>query len=94
MKAVYVGDTKYLGVKVRKYVAGLGDMSANEDEKCYCPTPDTCMSKGLMDLAKCGQPVIASLPHFYDTNGEYVRQVKGMRPSAEQHSIEILFEGV
>ena len=36
-----------------RYTANLGDMSTRPDEKCYCPTPDTCLKRGLFDLTKC-----------------------------------------
>ncbi|KAL3265255.1 hypothetical protein HHI36_009469 [Cryptolaemus montrouzieri] len=68
-------------------------MSKNADEKCFCPTNDTCLKKGLMDLFKCiGVPIYVSLPHFYDSDESYLRTVKGLNPNKEKHSIEILFE--
>lgn len=94
LKAVYVEPTKYDGVPVNRYEAYLGDMSNDENLKCFCPTLDTCLSRGLMDLSKCGQPVVASLPHFYDTDGSYLKQIKGLHPDRDQHGIEILFEQV
>lgn len=93
--AEFVVNTKYDGIPVRKYSASLGDMSRNEDEKCYCPTPDTCLKKGIMDLYKCiGVPIYASLPHFYDTDESYLKGVKGLKPEKTKHEIIILFEGV
>ncbi|XP_044254441.1 sensory neuron membrane protein 1 [Tribolium madens] len=91
--AVYSGDTKYDGIPVRIYTATLGDMSKNADEKCYCPTPDTCLKKGIMDLFKCaGVPVYVSLPHFYESDESYVKGVVGLNPNKEDHGIQILFE--
>lgn len=70
-------------------------MSADEDLKCFCPTPDTCLKKGLMDITKCsGNPVVASLPHFYLTDESYLQKVKGLHPEEEKHSIEVLLESV
>jgi hypothetical protein len=93
--AVYSGDTKYDGIPVRIYTATLGDMSKNADEKCYCPTPETCLKKGLMDLFKCaGVPIYVSLPHFYESDESYVHGVKGLNPNKKDHGIQILFESV
>jgi hypothetical protein len=70
-------------------------MSKNADEKCYCPTPETCLKKGLMDLFKCaGVPIYVSLPHFYESDESYVHGVKGLSPNKKDHGIQILFESV
>nr|AUF73093.1 sensory neuron membrane protein [Anoplophora chinensis] len=93
--AEFQQKTKYDGIPVRKYSATLGDMSKNEDEKCYCPTPETCLKKGIMDLYKCiGVPIYVSLPHFYETHESYLKGVKGLRPDKSKHEIIILFEGM
>ncbi|KAJ8915889.1 hypothetical protein NQ315_015502 [Exocentrus adspersus] len=93
--AVYEHDTKYDGIPVRHYSATLGDMSRNEDEKCYCPTPETCLKKGIMDLYKCvGVPMYVTLPHFYEADESYSKGVRGMRPDRSKHEIIILFEGL
>lgn len=70
-------------------------MSQNADEKCFCPTPETCLKKGLMDLFKCiGVPMYASLPHFYESDESYLKGVKGLKPNEANHGIEIYFERV
>ncbi|KAJ3662444.1 hypothetical protein Zmor_006794 [Zophobas morio] len=93
--AVYSGDTKYDGIPVRIYTATLGDMSKNPDEKCYCPTPETCLKKGMMDLFKCvGVPIYVSLPHFYESDESYLRGIKGLNPNKKEHGIQILFESM
>ncbi|KAJ8948285.1 hypothetical protein NQ318_020772 [Aromia moschata] len=85
LAAFYVKKTKYDGIPVREYSADLGDMSKNADEKCYCPTPETCLKKGVMDLYKCtGIPIYASLPHFYNSDKSYLRGVKGLTPEKKQ----------
>lgn len=93
--AEFVKMTKYDGIPVRKYSASLGDMSTDPNLKCYCPSPDNCLKKGLMDLTKCGKvPIVASLPHFYDSDASYVRGVRGLNPNENDHAIIILFESV
>lgn len=72
----------------------LIDPSKNTGEKCFCPTPETCLKKGLMDLTKCGTPVVASLPHFYKTDPSVLESVRGLHPREEDHGISILFETV
>nr|APC94222.1 sensory neuron membrane protein 1a [Pyrrhalta maculicollis] len=93
LKAFWVQKTKYDGIPVNEYTASLGDMSKNENEKCYCYTPDTCLKKGLMDLYKCaGVPIYVSMPHFYDSDESYLKGVKGLNPNKTSHEISILFE--
>lgn len=77
------------------FTANLGDMSTDPELRCYCPTNDTCLKKGIMDLTKCvGQPIMISLPHFYDTHPSYLEKIRGLRPSKEDHAIFIYFESV
>lgn len=91
--ARYEKNTKYDGIPVWLYSASLGDMSKNADEKCFCPTNETCLKKGMMDLFKCiGVPIYVSLPHFYDSDESYLRAVEGLHPSKTLHGIEIYFE--
>ncbi|XP_057661882.1 sensory neuron membrane protein 1-like [Diorhabda carinulata] len=93
LKAFWVRKTKYDGIPVNEYTASLGDMSKNENEKCYCFTQDSCLKKGLMDLYKCvGVPIYVSLPHFYDSDKSYLNGVKGLKPNKTKHQISILFE--
>lgn len=93
--AKYEKSTKYDGIPVWLYTASLGDMSKNAEEKCYCPSNDTCLKKGLMDLFKCGGfPIYVSLPHFYDSDESYLSRVEGLQPSKDLHGIEIYFEHV
>nr|UTN00849.1 sensory neurons membrane protein [Semanotus bifasciatus] len=95
LAAFYVKHTKYDGIPVSEYAANLGDMSKNADEKCYCPTPETCLKKGVMDLYKCaGVPIYASLPHFFGSDKSYVKGIKGLTPDKNKHEIKILFEAV
>ncbi|XP_044748496.1 sensory neuron membrane protein 1-like isoform X2 [Coccinella septempunctata] len=91
--AKYEDAMKYDGIPVWRYTASLGDMSKNADEKCFCPTNQTCLKKGMMDLFKCiGVPIYVSLPHFYDCDESYLGEVDGLHPSMEHHSIQIYFE--
>ncbi|CAH1159902.1 unnamed protein product [Phaedon cochleariae] len=91
--AYFVKDAKYDGIPCGEYTATFGDMSSNEDEKCYCPTIDSCLKKGIMDLYKCtGIPLYASLPHFYGADQSYSNGVKGLTPNKTKHEIKILFE--
>lgn len=70
-------------------------MSKNQEEKCFCDTPETCMKKGMMDLFRCkGVPIYASLPHFYDCDKGYLDLVDGLTPNKTKHNIKILFEWV
>lgn len=72
----------YLGIKTNRYTATLGDMSTDPALKCFCPTPDTCLGKGLYDIFPCVKaPLVGSLPHFYDTDPQYLTQVDGLHPN-------------
>ncbi|KAG5888615.1 hypothetical protein JTB14_037827 [Gonioctena quinquepunctata] len=93
LNAFFVRKTKYDGIPCGEYTASLGDMSKNENEKCYCTSPDTCLKKGLIDLYKCsGVPIYASFPHFYDCDESYLKGVKGLKPNKTKHEIRILLE--
>ncbi|KAL2716851.1 sensory neuron membrane protein 1-like [Vespula squamosa] len=86
-------ETKVKGVNTYHYTADFGDMSTNPLEKCFCPTPETCLSKNLFDLTKCvGAPLIASLPHFYLADEKYIQEVGGLHPQQELHDISMDFE--
>ncbi|KAJ8927990.1 hypothetical protein NQ314_019518 [Rhamnusium bicolor] len=93
IQAKFVRDTEFKGVNVRRYEATLGDMEHNQEEKCYCNTPKTCLKKGVFDLTKCmGVPIYVTLPHFLETDEMYLQQVKGMEPVLEDHIIRVHFE--
>ncbi|XP_017757979.1 PREDICTED: sensory neuron membrane protein 1-like [Eufriesea mexicana] len=85
--------TKVKGINTFHYTADLGDMSTNPLEKCFCPTPETCLTKNLLDLTKCvGAPLIASLPHFLGSEEKYCQMVQGLHPNEEDHGIAMDFE--
>ncbi|XP_017795434.1 PREDICTED: sensory neuron membrane protein 1-like [Habropoda laboriosa] len=91
--AHFTEKTKVKGVNTYHYKADLGDMSTNPMEKCFCPTPDTCLTKNLMDLFKCvGAPLIASLPHLLGSDEKYRQLVDGLHPNEEDHGISMDFE--
>lgn len=87
--------TKYKNIPARLYTANFGDMSKIKAEKCFCPTNETCLKKGVMDLTKCiGAPLVASLPHFFQADQSYIEGVKGLNPNFEDHAVYIYFEPV
>ncbi|XP_014251146.1 sensory neuron membrane protein 1-like [Cimex lectularius] len=93
--ARYQHPTVYKGIPGNFYTATLGDMSANEDEKCFCPSPTTCLKKGAFDIYKCaGAPIILTLPHFYEADPSYLDEIDGLHPQAEKHQIFINFEPI
>lgn len=91
----YVGETTYQNIPVSIYNTSLGDMSKNLNEKCYCPTPTTCLRKGAIDLEKCsGAPIIVTLPHFYDADNYYLKGIRGLKPDIIKHGVQFYFETV
>ncbi|KAK9507148.1 hypothetical protein O3M35_007061 [Rhynocoris fuscipes] len=95
MGAKFKKYESYKGIDVFYYTASLGDMSSNEEEKCFCPTPDTCLKKGAFDITKCvGAPITLTLPHFYDADPSYLNEVDGLHPEEDKHQIFIYFEPV
>lgn len=73
---------RFTGINTYHYKADLGDMSTNPKEKCFCPAPDNCLTKNLMDLTKCvGVPLIASLPHLLGAEEKYLEMVDGLHPN-------------
>lgn len=94
MTAKFTGNTKYNGIPVSRYTLDFGDQSNNPEDKCYCPTPDECMKKGALDLRKCSGPIVATMPHFYNSDPSFVAGVKGVNPDKEKHELYLLFETV
>ncbi|KAH0954151.1 hypothetical protein HN011_012146 [Eciton burchellii] len=94
LSAHYERPSKIKGVNTLRYTVDLGDMSTNPLEKCFCPTPDTCLSKNLYDMSKClgGVPIIGSLPHFYNSDPKYLDLVDGLHPNQDDHEIDMDFE--
>nr|UQE86052.1 sensory neuron membrane protein [Tropidothorax elegans] len=85
----------YKGIPGNHYTATLGDMSSNPEEKCFCPTPTTCLKKGAFDISKCiGAPIVLTLPHFYEADEYYLNQVDGLTPDKEKHQIFLNFEPI
>ncbi|XP_011149856.2 sensory neuron membrane protein 1 isoform X2 [Harpegnathos saltator] len=93
LSAHYSHRTKVKGVNTLRYTANLGDTSKNEMEKCFCPTPETCLTRNLYDMTKClGVPIIGSLPHFYDSEEKWLQMVDGLHPNQKDHEIDMDFE--
>ncbi|XP_026669914.1 sensory neuron membrane protein 1 isoform X2 [Ceratina calcarata] len=93
LAAQFAHKNKVKGVNTYHYTANFGDMSTNPDEKCFCPAPDECLTKNLMDLSKClGAPLIGSLPHLLWTEEKYHKMVDGLHPNEEEHIIDMDFE--
>ncbi|XP_020708289.1 sensory neuron membrane protein 1 isoform X2 [Athalia rosae] len=93
LSARFQHPTEVQGIRTNRYSADFGDQSSVPEEKCFCPTPETCLKKGAMDLYKCvGTPVVATLPHFYLADPSYLETVSGLHPVKEDHEISIDFE--
>ncbi|XP_012339100.2 LOW QUALITY PROTEIN: sensory neuron membrane protein 1-like [Apis florea] len=93
MGARFDSYTQVKGINTYHYKADLGDMSSHPEEKCFCPTPESCLTKNLMDLTKCvGAPLIASLPHLLGAEEKYLKMVDGLHPNEEEHGIAMDFE--
>ncbi|XP_050445095.1 sensory neuron membrane protein 1-like [Cataglyphis hispanica] len=93
ISAHYRYHSKVKGVNTLHYTADLGDMSKNPMEKCFCPTPDTCLTRNLYDMTKCvGAPIIGSPPHFYDCEKNWFDLVDGLHPNQEDHEMDMDFE--
>lgn len=94
LRGTFSKNTVYKGIPIRKYDFNFGDVS-NPNETCYCFTNDTCLRKGTIDLTKClGVPLVATLPHFYNTDRWYLNQVRGLRPRSQEHGVPVYFEPV
>ncbi|XP_060804308.1 xanthine dehydrogenase [Amyelois transitella] len=94
-KPWYQKKTSYQGIKTNRYVANIGDFANDPELQCFCDSPDTCPPKGLMDLMKCmSAPMYASLPHFLDSDPELLKNIKGLNPDPNEHSIAIDFEPI
>ncbi|XP_026294183.1 sensory neuron membrane protein 1-like [Frankliniella occidentalis] len=91
--AKFEKEVVFKGIPGNRYTATLGDMSSDPEMQCYCPAPDKCLKKGIIDLTKCaGAPIAASLPHLYETHEDYQKMVKGLHPDVDKHGINMIFE--
>lgn len=94
-KPHYLKKSSYDGIKTNRYVASIGDLQNDPELQCFCDTPQTCPKKGLMDLMKCIKaPMLASMPHYLDSDPSLLNDVKGLSPDVNVHGIEIDFEPV
>ncbi|CAK1542972.1 unnamed protein product [Leptosia nina] len=94
-KPWYQKKTSYQGIKTNRYIANIGDLANDPVLQCYCEAPDKCPRKGLMDLTKCmGAPMYVSMPHYWDSDPELLKEVKGLNPDVDQHEIVIDFEPI
>ncbi|CAG9861576.1 unnamed protein product [Phyllotreta striolata] len=88
----FVKDDVIKKIQVRRYETTLGDQTNNTLDKCYC-SPKRCLKKGVFDLTKCvGAPIMATLPHFLETDQSYLSQVDGLHPNWEDHILNINIE--
>lgn len=92
--SVYERKSTYQGIPTLRYMLKFGDMKSNEKLHCYCRNPPHgCPPSGTIDLMPCsGAPMIASQPHFYDSDPSLVYSVNGLSPDKEKHSVQIDFE--
>ncbi|CAB0034284.1 unnamed protein product [Trichogramma brassicae] len=83
------------GVPTNRYGIFLGDPNTDPSQRCYCPSPDNCLKAGVMDLFKCVEvPLVASHPHFYLADPEYLQMVDGLDPSKDEHAVIVDFEPI
>ncbi|XP_031830913.2 sensory neuron membrane protein 1 isoform X2 [Nomia melanderi] len=93
LSAPFQYKSKVKGVNTYHYEGNFGDMKTNPLDKCYCPTPETCFDKDLLDLNKCvGAPLVGSQPHFLGTEEKYLQLVGGLNPNKEDHDLSMDFE--
>ncbi|XP_014206769.1 sensory neuron membrane protein 1-like [Copidosoma floridanum] len=85
--------SSYKGFHTSRYTGFLGDPNTMPWQKCYCPSPDKCLGKGVMDIYKCtGVPLVLSHAHFYRGDESYLTMVDGLNPSKEKHDLFLEFE--
>lgn len=87
----YKEPAKYNDLPMLRYELNLDD--AGNNKECFCRAPGECPYKGTFDLFKCvGSPMIASQPHFYDSDQWLLSRIDGLSPNKEEHSCYLLFE--
>lgn len=84
----YEKDVEYYGIRTRRFVPPkslLESAAINEENRCFCMP--NCLKSGAINLNQCksGKPIIASTPHFYNGDQEYVDAVVGLSPKKEFH---------
>lgn len=95
LKFDYVSDTEVEGIPSYRYAGTkrlLDSGDLDPDNWCFCS--GECVPQGVLNISSCARdaPVFISYPHFLHADPFYIRQVKGMNPSAEKHEFHITVE--
>ncbi|XP_076014573.1 lysosome membrane protein 2-like isoform X2 [Genypterus blacodes] len=78
------GIPAYRFTPPRSVLASKEENPANEG---FCNSPQECLGTGVLKVSPCrkGAPVVASFPHFYLGDSEYVNAIEGLNPKREHH---------
>lgn len=87
----YVRKIYDRGIPLRTFSANLDRFAVN---KAYCRENGSCPIQGTLDLFNCfGVPIIATLPHFLDTDPSLLENIQsGLQPNRKAHEIACSIE--
>lgn len=92
-RSVYLNFEKevtILGVPTYRFIPPpkiFANVSVNPDNIGFCVPAGNCMGSGILNVTACkqGAPILLSLPHFYQSEDQYIQAVDGMHPNKEYH---------
>lgn len=78
------GIPAYRFTPPRSVFASKEENPANEG---FCVSPKECLGTGVLKVSPCrkGAPVVASFPHFYLADENYIAAIDGISPEREHH---------
>lgn len=78
------GIPAYRFTPPRSVFASKEKNPANEG---FCVSPKECLGTGVLNVSPCrkGAPVVASFPHFYLADENYIAAIDGISPEREHH---------
>ncbi|KAL7638507.1 UNVERIFIED_CONTAM: hypothetical protein RMT77_011077 [Armadillidium vulgare] len=78
---------------LNRFILPSSLLDRTSETECYCTSEFSCR-KGMINLSTCknGSPIVASLPHFYQSNRDDQEAVEGLDPNKEEHETRIDIE--
>ncbi|OXA40564.1 lysosome membrane protein 2 [Folsomia candida] len=99
----YHSDVELKGVPAYRFTTPkevMQDPRIEPENVCYCSQAvededfDQCSKAGVFRIGACrkGAPIVASWPHFFDGDAEYLNQSLGLRPHKMLHETFLSLE--
>lgn len=91
MALYYERKTYIRGMPMSKLSANLYSFASDGG---YCRKNGSCPIEGSLDLFNCmGAPIVATLPHFFDTHPSLLENVgSGLNPTRKLHELAVFID--